>query len=817
MLSRLMNNDHVHQVYYGEEGGDATRLLTRARIHWIVDQVPDGRILDLGCSQGVTSVLLAERGATVVGADIEAPAIEFAQKVREGLDAETQERLQFVEADGAEIPFALKSFDHVVCSEVLEHAENPNKVVEEMYRVLKPGGLLVVTVPFGVMPHPDHKRVFYPDSLAALLEPMFIAQEQTLLERHIAFVGKRRAKAKGSPSYSLGEAESAYLEHEEELRGGVEDVRAKLNEANSKYRNATTAGGEYRDRLAKAQQALSGAEEQSRKAGKTAATLKRELEGREEQLELLRERSEKQRAELETASGELERSREEAGKLKSRITELEGKVEAGRDQLEAAMAELKAGKGTERRRLRERRELRRSRTGEQLDHLHGLTGRQKQALDRIEAGLPDIREHLEQTEAIARRAKHGEMPSPSIPRPSRPREADEFDRWCERAAAAPGDEVVFMYSGTIHVQEKRGNRPIRLTRVYLDQERPVFFNYWRWNEDEPPPDYSHPLLFQSPVDITPKLLDRLLEADFGGKRKMMFASFPHELMIRSLSRGAQHGWVTIYDARDDWEEFEKVGMAKWYDLGFEEYLVRHADVVTAVSAPLARKLGEMGNRHDIEVVPNALDSGFPEPPGPREVADPPVVGYFGHLTAKWFDWDLIIRAAREHPDWSFELAGHQEPEDLELPENVSLLGLLGHAELASLSRRWSFAIIPFKVSALGEAVDPIKVYEYLHLGLPVLSSYIPQMRDYPATVIAESSEDFLALLPAMAQMTLDAEKVRPWLEVNRWEDRVDQFSRLAERAQRRNRSSRSLRSLLPRAPHEAAPAPSQAVKAELGG
>ena len=475
---------------------------------------------------------------------------------------------------------------------------------------------------------------------------------------------------------------------------------------------------------------------------------------------------------------------------------MEGKVEAGRDQLDAAMAELKANRGAEHRRLRERRERRRERTAGHLDRLLGLAGEQGGTLDQIEARLPGIREELDLAEEISRSAARGELGAPTAPPPARLRKADDFELWRERAAAAPGDEVVFMYSGTIHMQEKRGNRPIRLTRVYLEQERPVFFNYWRWKTDDPPPEYTHPLLFQSPVDITPKLLDRLLDADFGGKRKMMFASFPHELMIRCLSRAAQQGWSTIYDARDDWEEFEKVGMAKWYDPGFEEYLVRHADVVTAVSEPLARKLSEMGDRDDIEVVPNALDRGFPGPPGPREVANPPVVGYFGHLTEKWFDWDLVIRAARAHPDWQFELAGHQEPADLKLPENVSLLGLLGHAELASLSRRWSFAIIPFKVSALGEAVDPIKVYEYLHLGLPVLSSYMPQMRNYPATVISESSEDFLALLPTMVDVSLDPETVRPWLEVNRWEDRIERYSQLAERARRRHGRSHDLNSFL---------------------
>ena len=53
---------------------------------------------------------------------------------------------------------------------------------------------------------------------------------------------------------------------------------------------------------------------------------------------------------------------------------------------------------------------------------------------------------------------------------------------------------------------------------------------------------------------------------------------------------AQHGWVTVYDSRDDWEEFHKVGMAKWYHPGYERYIAQHADVVSAVSRPLARRV-----------------------------------------------------------------------------------------------------------------------------------------------------------------------------------------------------------------------------------
>jgi glycosyltransferase involved in cell wall biosynthesis len=180
----------------------------------------------------------------------------------------------------------------------------------------------------------------------------------------------------------------------------------------------------------------------------------------------------------------------------------------------------------------------------------------------------------------------------------------------------------------------------------------------------------------------------------------------------------------------------------------------------------------------VRVVPNALDRRFPRPVERIRPAGSPVVGYFGHLTDAWFDWALVTEAAERLPDYTFELAGHQQP-DVELPPNVKLLGLLGHGELAHLSRSWSLALVPFKNGPLADAVDPIKVYEYLHLGLPVLATYLPQCRDYPGTTITESREEFLDLLPELAHRELPADTVNEWLAVNTWQQRVDTYSALA--------------------------------------
>ncbi|MBU6407886.1 MAG: methyltransferase domain-containing protein [Alphaproteobacteria bacterium] len=63
------------------------------------------------------------------------------------------------------IPFPDATFDYVLCTEVLEHVENPGELIAEMRRVLRPGGLIVATVPFSARvhhaPHDFHRYTRY--------------------------------------------------------------------------------------------------------------------------------------------------------------------------------------------------------------------------------------------------------------------------------------------------------------------------------------------------------------------------------------------------------------------------------------------------------------------------------------------------------------------------------------------------------------------------------------------------------------------------------------------------------------------------------
>jgi SAM-dependent methyltransferase len=113
----------------------------RRRALLLAEARPGERVLDLGCGAGRFVAALRAAGADPVGVEVAEGALERARRVAPGAD------LRRVEPDGS-LPLAHGSVDLVWCSEVLEHVADTGHLLLEARRVLRPGGRLLVTVPF---------------------------------------------------------------------------------------------------------------------------------------------------------------------------------------------------------------------------------------------------------------------------------------------------------------------------------------------------------------------------------------------------------------------------------------------------------------------------------------------------------------------------------------------------------------------------------------------------------------------------------------------------------------------------------------------
>jgi SAM-dependent methyltransferase len=113
----------------------------RRRALLLSEAKPGERVLDLGCGAGRFVAALRDARADPVGVEIAEAALERARAVAPGAD------LRLLEADGS-VPLEHGSVDLVWCSEVLEHVADGTHLLQEARRVLRPGGRILVTVPY---------------------------------------------------------------------------------------------------------------------------------------------------------------------------------------------------------------------------------------------------------------------------------------------------------------------------------------------------------------------------------------------------------------------------------------------------------------------------------------------------------------------------------------------------------------------------------------------------------------------------------------------------------------------------------------------
>lgn len=143
-----------------------------ARVYWL-DAYPGGRLLEIGFGNGATLARLKRLGWSVAGVEFDPVSVELANQL--GIDA----RLGSLE----DCKFEDASFDAVVSSHLLEHLPDPRTYIRECFRILHPGGKLILTTPnaasrghrlFGAnwrgLEPPRHLHIFGPKALQSLVE-----------------------------------------------------------------------------------------------------------------------------------------------------------------------------------------------------------------------------------------------------------------------------------------------------------------------------------------------------------------------------------------------------------------------------------------------------------------------------------------------------------------------------------------------------------------------------------------------------------------------------------------------------------------------
>jgi glycosyltransferase involved in cell wall biosynthesis len=244
----------------------------------------------------------------------------------------------------------------------------------------------------------------------------------------------------------------------------------------------------------------------------------------------------------------------------------------------------------------------------------------------------------------------------------------------------------------------------------------------------------------------------------------------------------------IYDYVDELEVFEGYTTQMIQD---HRKLVQEAELVLTTAERLHRQVAPL--RPDALLCPNGVEyerfspaKQFTEGRTPADMAPildagRPVIGYYGAL-ALWFDYDLMSALAARRADLSFVLIGPDydstlPPRFLDLP-NVYWLGVKPYSELPSYLSCFDAATIPFKLSGITHSTSPLKLFEYMAGGKPVVITPMRESMRYPGVLVAEGIDEFSARLDQALELKNDPAYLAAIDAVareNTWEARARQI------------------------------------------
>lgn len=151
---------------------------------------------------------------------------------------------------------------------------------------------------------------------------------------------------------------------------------------------------------------------------------------------------------------------------------------------------------------------------------------------------------------------------------------------------------------------------------------------------------------------------------------------------------------------------------------------------------------------------------IPEALRPAIAAGRPLIGYMGAL-ASWFDYELVRRIARERPDYTVVLIGFDYDGTLErhrlhsLP-NLIFTGPVPYQRLPEYTCWFDVATIPFLLNDITESTSPIKLFEYMAMGHPIVTTGMPECRKYRSVLVGEDHDDFIAKIDHALTLREDA-------------------------------------------------------------
>ncbi len=253
--------------------------------------------------------------------------------------------------------------------------------------------------------------------------------------------------------------------------------------------------------------------------------------------------------------------------------------------------------------------------------------------------------------------------------------------------------------------------------------------------------------------------------------------------------------LRVYHIVDDYLSYHDLPAARrprWAEL--ERRLIDWADLVIAVSPELMQTKGglpEGGCNPKFRLLPNAVDpcpyaDNRPLGPAPELESLPrPVLGYVGLVSVR-LDLALLDALAARHPEWTLVLIGTvfrsgcgEMLDRLAARPNVRLLPPVPAERVADYVRRFDVGLAPYRVTQETIHASPLKLYEYLAAGLPVVAADVPGARQFADVLALADTADAweAAIVEQLAATSAEAVAARRRaVAAHTWDARVETLS-----------------------------------------
>ncbi|MFK4295975.1 teichuronic acid biosynthesis glycosyltransferase TuaH [Arthrobacter sp. GAS37] len=210
-----------------------------------------------------------------------------------------------------------------------------------------------------------------------------------------------------------------------------------------------------------------------------------------------------------------------------------------------------------------------------------------------------------------------------------------------------------------------------------------------------------------------------------------------------------------------------------FDREDERKLVEIVDVVFCSSLAISEHIKGLQNLVVTKIVPNALHPASFERFFGRELSvQPGLVGYVGAISS-WFDFDSVLALLDSNPNITVRLWG---PCDVEVPQHERLhkMGVVPHEQAIEVMHNCAVLLLPFVLNDLILAVDPVKVYEYVSTGRPVIVRDYPQLLHFGSHVRRyETAAELVSRVEdALEEKGQNQTLISDFIRENSWEERA---------------------------------------------